>query len=86
MLTNAFSKKFVSNKQIQKSGTKNGMEQLSIVGILVYRNCLNIQVLNTFEIYIGREFALYVRIENKEVFIINVYIPNKDDIDIFHKL
>ena len=62
----------------------NSSNQLGVS--ILFRNGLNIQILNTFEIEIGRVLAVHVRIENKEVFIINVYGPNKDDIDIFCKL
>ena len=45
------------------------------------------QLINAYDIEIGILLSLHIKIENKEVIIINLYGPNKkDDIVIFREL
>lgn len=64
--------------------TGNSSNQ-TVVAILI-NNGLNIAIMKIYEIVIGRMLAIQVNIENKQIIIVNIYGPNKDDMMFFQKL
>ena len=53
---------------------------------ILFRNGLNVKLIETYELEIGRLLAVKCKIEDKEIVLINIYGPNKDEIDLFQKL
>ena len=71
-----------SSKKAFFSGNKSNSQ-----GICVLINDeLNCDVLNYFDIVNGRLQAIELKINDKNITLVNIYGPNKDDISLFEKL